>query len=65
MGDEIRVQTATGLSRYKVNWVQIIAPDDIQVLAPSASSTLTLVTCYPFYFIGAAPKRFVVHAYQE
>lgn len=64
MGDEIRVQTATGLSRYKVNWVQIVAPDDIQVLAPSASSTLTLVTCYPFYFIGAAPKRFVVHAQQ-
>lgn len=64
MGDEIRVQTATGLSRYKVNWVQIVAPDDIQVLAPSASSTLTLVTCYPFYFIGAAPKRFVVHTQQ-
>jgi sortase A len=64
-GDEIRIQTATGLSRYKVDRVQIVAPDDIQVLAPSASSAITLVTCYPFYFIGAAPQRYVVHAYQQ
>jgi LPXTG-site transpeptidase (sortase) family protein len=64
-GDEIRIQTATGLSRYKVDRVQIVAPDDIQVLVPSASSAITLVTCYPFYFIGAAPQRYVVHAYQQ
>jgi sortase A len=64
MGDEIWIQTATGLSRYKVDRVQIVAPDDIRVLAPSAASAITLVTCYPFHFIGAAPKRFVVHAYK-
>jgi sortase A len=65
MGDEIRIQTATGLSRYRVDRVQIVAPDDMRVLAPSAASAITLVTCYPFHFIGAAPQRFVVHAYQE
>jgi sortase A len=65
IGDGIRIQTATGLSRYKVDKVQIVAPDDIRVLAPSAASAITLVTCYPFHFIGAAPQRFVVHAYRE
>jgi sortase A len=64
-GDEIRIQTATGVSRYMVDSVQIVAPDDIDVLAPSATSAITLVTCYPFHFIGAAPQRFVVHAYRE
>jgi sortase A len=60
--DEIQIQTATGLSDYEVDWVKIVPPDDTAVLAPSAESGLTLVTCYPFYFIGAAPQRFVVHA---
>jgi sortase A len=60
--DEIQIQTATGLSDYEVDWVKIVPPDDTAVLAPSAESDLTLVTCYPFYFIGAAPQRFVVHA---
>jgi len=60
--DEIQIQTATGLSRYEVDWVRIVAPRDIRVLAPSAGSAITLVTCYPFHYIGAAPERFVVHA---
>jgi len=60
--DEIQLQTATGLLRYKVDWVKVVAPDDVGVLAPSTESTLTLVTCYPFYYFGAAPKRFIVHA---
>ena len=64
-GDEIRIQTATSVSRYKVDKVQIVAPDDTGVLAPSAASAITLVTCYPFHFVGAAPQRFVVHASQE
>ena len=60
--DEIQVQTLAGLYRYNVDWVKVVAPDDVGVLAPSGESTLTLVTCYPFYLVGAAPKRFVVHA---
>ena len=60
--DEIQIVTAAGLSKYKVDWTKIVAPNDVSVLAPSAESALTLVTCYPFYFVGPAPKRFVVHA---
>ncbi len=63
--DEIRFQTATGLFRYAVDWVKIVEPDDITVLEPSsAESALTLVTCYPFYFLGPAPRRFVVRAHR-
>jgi sortase A len=60
--DEIQIQTATGLSRYEVDWVHIVNPGDTDVLAPSAGSTITLVTCYPFHYLGTAPERFVVHA---
>jgi len=60
--DEILVQTATGLSHYKVDWMRIAAPEDTGALAASNDSALTLVTCYPFYYVGPAPKRFIVHA---
>ncbi len=61
-GDEIIIQTASGLSSYEVDSVKIVSPRATEVLAPSTQSALTLVTCYPFYFIGPAPERFVVHA---
>ncbi len=65
LNDEIQIQTATGLFRYQVDWVKVVEPTDITVLEPSTTgSTLTLVTCYPFYFAGPAPKRFVVRAHQ-
>jgi sortase A len=64
--DEIELQTATGLLRYEVDWVKVVAPNDTTGLEPSTGeSTLTLVTCYPFYFVGPAPDRFVVHARQN
>jgi len=62
--DEIDFRTATGLFRYQVDWVKVVAPDDASVLAPSTEAVLTLVTCYPFYFVGPAPNRFVVRATQ-
>jgi len=62
--DEIQLRTASGLFRYKVDWMKVVAPDDISVLAPSTDSVLTLVTCYPFHFLGSAPKRFVVRAHK-
>ena len=62
--DEIQLQTASGLSRYQVDWMKVVANDDQNVLAPSTESALTLVTCYPFYYVGSAPKRFIVHATQ-
>ena len=63
--DEIQLQTPTELIHYEVDWVKVVDPDDITVLEPSPSgSTLTLVTCYPFYFVGSAPNRFVVRAHK-
>lgn len=63
--DEIQLQTASGLSRYAVDWAKVVVNDDQSVLAPSNESALTLVTCYPFYFVGPAPKRFVVRAHKN
>jgi sortase A len=48
--------------RYRVDRISIVDPEDVTVLAGSHSSTLTLITCYPFSFIGNAPKRFIVRA---
>jgi sortase A len=63
--DEIQLQTATGLFRYDVEWAKVVEPDDTKVLEPSTTeNTLTLVTCYPFYFVGPSPKRFVVRAHK-
>jgi sortase A len=62
--DQIELQTATGLLHYQVDWVKVVASDDISVLTPSSEAALTLVTCYPFYFVGPAPNRFVVHAHR-
>jgi sortase A len=63
MDDEIQIQTASGLLHYQVDWVKIVSPNDTSVLQSSGDTpTLTLVTCYPFYLVGPAPRRFVVHA---
>jgi sortase A len=45
-----------------VDQIEIVSPERIEVLQPRGSPSLALVTCYPFYFIGAAPQRFIVHA---
>jgi len=63
--DDIQLQTAKGLSRYSVDWVKIVPPNQTSVLSSSSESALTLVTCYPFYFVGSAPQRFVVHAHKN
>ena len=60
--DQIRVTTLAGEFRYRVVSTEIVGPDDVQVLASANDQVLTLVTCYPFYFVGAAPKRFIVRA---
>lgn len=64
-GDEILLHTTTGISRYEVDWIQITTPSDSGIVALGPESGLTLVTCYPFYYIGAAPERFVVHAHKS
>jgi sortase A len=62
--DEIRFSTLSGDFKYEVESLRIVEPDNVGVLAPSSENVLTLVTCYPFFYIGAAPKRFVVRARQ-
>jgi sortase A len=63
-GDVVRVTTLDGTFRYKVDWTRIVTPQDTEVLAPSDEPVLTLVTCYPFYYVGSAPKRFIVRAHR-
>jgi sortase A len=62
-GDFINLETLEGTYRYVVDWAQVVDPDDIGVLAVSNQPELTLVTCYPFYYVGSAPERFVVRAH--
>jgi sortase A len=61
-GDEIIVTEPGGSYRYAVESTKIVKPDAAWELAPSRSPRLTLVTCYPFHYIGAAPYRFIVRA---
>ncbi|HLH01008.1 MAG TPA: class D sortase [Bryobacteraceae bacterium] len=60
--DTIEVETGRGTYQYLVTATQIVSPRDVEVIKATAGKTLTLVTCYPFYYIGSAPKRFIVHA---
>jgi len=60
--DVIRVTTAEGEFRYRVIWTRIVSPDDVAVLRPEGKQELTLITCYPFYYVGEAPQRFIVRA---
>ncbi len=61
-GDKVYMETAAGKFCYRVTGAKIITPDQIQVLQPTRDAELHLITCYPFYFLGHAPKRFVVTA---
>jgi LPXTG-site transpeptidase (sortase) family protein len=63
--DPIRLTTESGDFLYRVEWTSVVEPGETWVLAPTPRATLTLVTCYPFHFVGAAPKRFVVRARRE
>jgi len=62
VGDELRVSTARGELRYRVTEVMVVGPTDVWVLDRTDRPTLTLITCYPFRYIGNAPRRFVVRA---
>jgi len=65
MGDHIELQTTRGKAIYTVSSITIVEPGDVSVLAPTPERTITLVTCYPFYFVGQAPKRYIVKATAE
>ena len=63
-GDEVLLTTPDGTFRYRVEWTRIVDPQDVHVLDATEEPTLTLVTCYPFYYVGNAPDRFIVRAHQ-
>jgi sortase A len=62
VGDEMRVSTPHGDFRYHVRETMIVGPNDIWILGPTDRPTLTLITCYPFSYVGKAPRRFIVKA---
>jgi sortase A len=60
--DVIDLKTPAGTSRYTVTETEIVRASDVSVLARAPGRDLTLVTCYPFSYVGSAPDRFIVHA---
>lgn len=62
VGDEIDLLLPHANETYIVDTLRIVDPSDVSVLGPGPRNSLTLVTCYPFYFIGNAPQRYIVHA---
>jgi sortase A len=64
-GDEITLTTLGGFHRYLVDFTEIVDPENVTVLNQSNDPILTLVTCYPFYYVGSAPQRFIVRAHRS
>jgi len=62
VGDGIDLLTANGTETYTVSSIAIVDPSDVSVLVPTEEKSLTLVTCYPFYYVGHAPQRYIVKA---
>ena len=61
-GDLIELDTIQGRDVYRVERTWVVNPEEVSVLDPTSTRALTLVTCYPFYFVGSAPSRFIVRA---
>jgi sortase A len=61
-GDEIDLMRDGQSDTYVVEKIQIVSPENVSVLSPTSEPSLTLVTCFPFYYVGSAPQRFIVHA---
>lgn len=61
-GDALELETLWGRVTYVVEKTWIVDPEEVSVLDPTSAPSLTLVTCYPFYFVGSAPKRYIVRA---
>jgi sortase A len=60
--DIVTLRTLQGDYRYRVLSTEVVNPDNVSVLHPGRNEILTLITCHPFYFVGAAPNRFIVRA---
>jgi sortase A len=64
-GDTIELETLQGKERYRVERIWIVNPEDVSVLDATPHRAVTLVTCYPFYFVGPAPQRYIVRAVRD
>ena len=62
VGDAITVRTPARTERFRVSAIEVVEPTDVSVLRPTPVPAVTLVTCYPFYFVGSAPRRYIVRA---
>jgi len=60
--DVVTLTTLRGEFRYRVVSARVVVPTEVSVLTPTGDEVLTLITCYPFYFVGSAPSRFIVRA---
>jgi len=61
-GDTITLRTPDHDFQYQVEWTAVVPPTAIRVIQPTSEPALTLITCFPFYYVGAAPERFIVRA---
>jgi sortase A len=62
VGDEIYIDRTGETDTYAVANIEIVSPTDVSVLKATQLPSITLVTCYPFYYVGSAPQRYIVHA---
>jgi len=62
-GDELSLATLDGVIRYEVEEIMIVEPEDVEVIGTTQRQAVTLVTCFPFYYVGSAPQRYIVRAY--
>ena len=62
VGDTMELETAAGTHTYMIDSIRLVERDDVTVLKSQSLPELTLVTCFPFYFVGSAPQRYIVHA---
>ncbi|HXX19944.1 MAG TPA: class D sortase [Candidatus Acidoferrum sp.] len=62
LGDTILLKTPAGDHAYRVDSTEVVPPTDVEVLQSGGQNELTLITCFPFHYIGHAPNRFIVHA---
>jgi sortase A len=64
-GDTMEIETLAGTDTYRITGIWIVKPEDVQVLDPTPEPSVTLVACYPFYFVGHAPQRYIVRGVRE
>lgn len=61
-GDTLELETLSGTQTYRISDIWIVHPEDVYVLDPTPEPSITLVACYPFYYVGHAPQRYIVRA---